>query len=176
MRYHFSDAEIKAALKTMVVVVDSREQENEHITRYFNAKGIPWITAKLDVGDYSARVPSCDEMGLSRGLDFSSSIVVERKGSLDELAGNLTKDRTRFEDELLRARWTKVALLVEDATYGDIVNGKYRSKYNAKSFVATLAAYSARFNLDVSFVERPFSGNWIYHRLYYAVREALLRG
>ena len=43
--------------------------------------------------------------------------------------------------------------MIENATYSDLVMGRYRSEYNAKSFVATLATYSARYGLDVNFVE-----------------------
>jgi ERCC4-type nuclease len=160
----------------LVVLVDTREQENTHILSYLDQKKIPYEVRKLNFGDYSIKLAKNEEIGLSRDLYFDNSIVVERKGSLDELAGNLTKDRARFESELLRAKGTNMSLLVENANYSDVVMGKYRSDYNAKSFVATLSTYSARYGLDVAFVEREFAGNWIYHRLYYAVREELLHG
>ena len=176
MRYHFNDKEIKELLGSMVVLVDTREQENTHILSYFDQKKIPYEVRKLNFGDYSIKLAKNEEFGLSRDLYFDNSVVVERKGSLSELAGNLTKERTRFESELLRAKGTNMSLLVENANYSDVVMGRYRSDYNAKSFVATLATYSARYGLDVNFVEKELAGNWIYHRLYYAVREELLRG
>lgn len=176
MRYHFTDTEIKKLMGSMVILVDTREQENTHILSYFDQKKIPYESKKLDFGDYSVRLPHNEEFGLFRDLYFADSVVVERKGSLSELAGNLTKDRTRFESELLRAKGTNMSLLVENANYSDLVMGRYRSDYNAKSFVATLATYSARYGLDVAFVDKEFAGNWIYHRLYYAVREELLHG
>jgi ERCC4-type nuclease len=176
MRYHFTDTEIKKLMNGLVVLVDTREQENTHILSYLDQKKIPYEVRKLNFGDYSIKLAKNEEFGLSRDLYFDNSIVVERKGSLDELAGNLTKDRARFESELLRAKGTNMSLLVENANYSDVVMGKYRSDYNAKSFVATLSTYSARYGLDVAFVEREFAGNWIYHRLYYAVREELLHG
>lgn len=176
MRYHFSDKEIKALLGSMVVLIDTREQENEHICRYFDQKKIPYESKKLDFGDYSIKIRKNEAVGLNRDVVFADSVVVERKGSLSELAGNLTKDRTRFESELIRAKGANIALMIENATYSDLVMGRYRSDYNAKSFVATLATYSARYGLDVNFVEKELAGNWIYHRLYYAVREELLHG
>lgn len=176
MRYHFTDKEVKELLGSMVVLIDTREQDNGHLIRYFDHKKIPYESKKLDYGDYSVRIPKNDELGVTRDIYFTDSIVVERKGSLSELAGNLTKDRTRFESELIRAKGTNIALMIENATYSDLVMGRYRSEYNAKSFVATLATYSARYGLDVNFVEKELAGNWIYHRLYYAVREELLHG
>jgi ERCC4-type nuclease len=176
MRYHFTDTEIKKLMGSMVILVDTREQENTHILSYLDQKKIPYEVRKLNFGDYSIKLPQNEALGLTRDIYFDDSVAVERKGSLSELAGNLTKDRTRFESELLRAKGANLSLLVENATYGDVVMGKYRSDYNAKSFVATLSTYSARYGLDVAFVEREFAGNWIYHRLYYAVREELLHG
>jgi ERCC4-type nuclease len=176
MRYHFTDGEIKKLLASMVVLIDTREQDNGHLIRYFDQKKIPYESKKLDYGDYSVLLPRNEELGVNRDIFFDNSVIVERKGSLSELAGNLTKDRTRFESELIRAKGANIALMIENATYADLVMGRYRSDYNAKSFVATLATYSARYGLDVNFVEKELAGNWIYHRLYYAVREELLHG
>lgn len=176
MRYHFTDTEVKKLLDSMVILVDTREHEHAHITSYLSKKKIPYESKKLDYGDYSIKLCKNEELGISRDIYFTDSILVERKANLDELAGNLTKDRTRFESELIRAKGANIALMIENATYSDLVMGRYRSEYNAKSFVATLATYSARYGLDVNFVEKELAGNWIYHRLYYAVREELLHG
>lgn len=176
MRFHFTDKEIKQLLASMVVLVDTREQENSHLLSYFDQKGVPYVKKSLLYGDYSAFLPKNEELGVYRDIFFDNSVIVERKGSLDELAGNLTVGRTRFESELLRAKGANIALMVENATYADVVMGRYRSEYKPKSFVATLATFSARYGLDVNFVDKELAGNWIYHRLYYAVREELLHG
>lgn len=176
MRYHFTDSEIKKLMDGLVMLVDTREQENAHILSYFDQMKISYESKKLNFGDYSIKLPQNEALGLTRDIYFDDSVVVERKGSLSELAGNLTIERTRFESELLRAKGANIALMIENATYADLVMGRYRSEYNAKSFVATLATYSARYGLDVNFIPKEFAGNWIYHRLYYAVREELLHG
>jgi ERCC4-type nuclease len=176
MRFRFSDKEIKQLLASMVVLVDTREQENAHILSYFDKKQVSYEKKSLSYGDYCCYLPKNEEFGVNRDIFFDNSVVVERKGSLDELAGNLTVGRTRFESELLRAKGANMALMVENATYSDLVRGNYHSKYEPKSFVATLATYSARYGLDVNFVEKELAGNWIYHRLYYAVKEELLHG
>lgn len=176
MRYHFTDTEVKKLLDSMVVLVDTREQENRHLLSYFDKKKIPHEKKALSTADYSCMIPKNEELGICRDIYFTDSILVERKASLDELAGNLTKDRTRFESELIRAKGANIALMIENATYADLVMGRYRSEYKPKSFVATLATFSARYGLDVNFVPKELAGNWIYHRLYYAVREELLHG
>ena len=176
MRFHFSDKEIKTLLGSMVVLVDTREQENAHILDYFDKKNVKYEKKALSEADYSCYLPKNEELGVNRHIFFDNSVLVERKASLDELASNLTIGRTRFESELLRAKGANIALMIENASYGDLVRGNYRSKYEPKSFVATLATFSARYGLDVNFVEKELAGNWIYHRLYYAVREELLHG
>ena len=42
MRYHFTETEIKHLLGSMVVLIDTRENENGHITEYLSKKKIPW--------------------------------------------------------------------------------------------------------------------------------------
>lgn len=77
-------------LKKVVVLVDSREQENRHILARLDALGVPWERRKLDFGDYSFTLD---------GRDFSLLCVAERKANVDELYGNLTQDRGRIERE-----------------------------------------------------------------------------
>jgi hypothetical protein len=84
-------AEKKDFLKKVTILIDSREQVNEHITAAFSQLGIMFETRKLDYGDYSFT---------AEGKDFSHSCVIERKAKIDELYGNVTNDRERIEKEL----------------------------------------------------------------------------
>ena len=52
-QYRFSVEDIKKLLKSMVVLVDSREKKNSHILEYFAKQGIAYQETKLDYGDYS---------------------------------------------------------------------------------------------------------------------------
>lgn len=176
MRYHYTDSELKKLLNSMVILIDTREQENGHICKYLDKKKVKYASKALSYGDYSAYLPKDEELGITRDIYFDNSVIVERKGSLDELAGNLTRERTRFESELLRSKGKNISLIIENASYTDMVMGRYRSEYNAKSFIASIHTFSARYGLDVAFVDKELAGNWIYHKLYYAVREELLHG
>ena len=82
----YTDKEIETLLKTMIVLVDTREQENSHILNYFDKKKIKYMVQKLDVGDYSFMLPKNPDMGIDNDIYFTNKIVIERKGSLDELA------------------------------------------------------------------------------------------
>lgn len=176
MKYQFTDNELKKLLQSIVVLVDTREKRNGHITTYFDKHEIHHKPKKLDYGDYSLMLPSCREMGVFRDIYFTDTIAIERKASLEELSGNLTRDRARFETELIRANACKLFLMVENANYADIVAHRYKTQYEPKSFLASLKTYEARYLIDLNFVPASFAGNFIYHTLYYHVREYLLKG
>lgn len=169
--YKFTAAELTQLLSTLIILVDSREQKNSHITSYFDSKKIAYETAKLDHGDYGAYIPADKELGLSRDLHFP--IFIERKNSVDELAATI-KERTRFENELIRSQHNNLLLLVEDEHgYENLIKGNYRSQYNAKALLASLKTFEARYHFTSVFISSETSGNYIYHHLYYAIREKL---
>lgn len=169
--YQYSDKEIKTLLSSIVILTDSREQENAHIIDYLDKKGVQHEKRKLDHGDYGVYLPENRELGILRDTHFP--IAIERKNGIDELASTI-KDRTRFENELIRSQRSRFMLLVEDAEgYENIIRGRYRSEYNAKALLASLKAFEARYNFPSVFVSKETAPNYIYHHLYYGVREAL---
>lgn len=171
LRYKYTDTEIKTLLKSLIVLIDTREQQGQHITAYLDSKKIPYKTMKLDTGDYSCMVPNCPQMGIQRDLYIPVSI--ERKNSVDELASSI-KDRTRFENELIRSQKLDFSLLVEDGRgYENIIMGKYRSQYEPKALLASLKTFEARYSFATSFIDKRLSGNYIFHTLYYKARHEL---
>lgn len=174
-QYHYTDGELKTLLKSLTVIIDTREQENYHITEYLDKKKIPYKEQKLDFGDYSFMIPANTELGIMRDVYFTNSIVIERKNSLEELSGNLTGDRARFEAELIRSAGSRIILMIENASYADIVGHRYNTQYEPKSFLATLKTYEVRHNLNINFISQACSGNFIYHTFYYYLREYLKR-
>lgn len=79
---------------------------------------------------------------------FDKKIIVERKGSLEELSGNLTKERDRLEKELSLSPKTKV-IVIENATYSDMVMGNYKTQYNNKSFWASIHSFWHKYNVPI---------------------------
>ena len=57
MRYRFTDKELKKILDNLTILVDTREQSNQHIIDFFNKKKIPYSIEKLPFGDYSCKIP-----------------------------------------------------------------------------------------------------------------------
>ena len=165
---HLTDREITETLKGLTVLCDTREQDR-HVEDYFKQKKIPQITRKLDVGDYSCQLGD---------VSFERDIVVERKHNLDEICGNFTVERERFEREFLRAKayGTKVVLIVENASWSDIFIGNYRSKLNSKSLVGSLLSWMVRFNITILFCKPEESARIIYSLFYYHVKEVLQYG
>lgn len=167
--YKFSDKELEQLLSSIVILIDTREQRIEHITQYFIDKGISYKNMQLETGDYSVMLPAIPDLGIHRDLYFP--IFIERKNGNDELALSI-KDRTRFAHELSRSEKYKFILMVED-TFENLVLGNYQSKYNPKALLASLKTFEARHGFTTVFVQKRFAGNYVFHTLYYHVRECL---
>jgi hypothetical protein len=159
--------------KTIVILIDTREQENKHITEYFDKKGIAYKSQKLDFGDYSLLLPKNEQYGIS--YDMQLDFAVERKHNLEELSGNFAQDRDRIEHEMWRGNG-KMVFIIENGSLDKILNHEYNTNYNEKSFLATLIAFNHRYNTPFYFVEKENSGQMIYGFLLYKLREDLKKG
>ena len=179
MRYRFTETEVKKALKELTIIVDTREKANDHVLTWFKAKKKPYKVQKLDQGDYSCMIPKSALKGLERDLYFDKLIVVERKASIDELAGNFSsKDYPRISKEfaMLKANNTKVRLFIEDKLFHKhLREGQYRSQYEPKTLHARLKGFEAEYNTTIEPTPAEYMGSEIYNTLYYEVRNYLLR-
>lgn len=163
--------EIEEAMKTFEIIVDTREQKWQHIESALTATQTPYERCKLNYGDYSCKVTKSDNSPLS----LSERLVIERKANLDELAGNFTKGRSRFDREFKRAleNKAKVFLLIENASWDDIEQHHYRSQFPSKSYLATLYSWQAKYNITIIFCKSEQSGNIIKGILWYAMKNYL---
>lgn len=165
--------EIKAALQNIVVLVDTREQSTPALRQRLEKTGFPNERCKLDFGDYSAKCLT--EYGT---IDFSGYFAIERKMSLDEICQCYCKDRPRFTREFERAKnkGAKLYLLLEQADFEKIYNGKYRSQMNPQALVASLLAWLARYDCQLLFCKPETSGRLIGDIIYREIKERLERG
>ena len=69
-RYKYTDKELQQLLKSLTVVVDSREKENKHVTSYFDKHKIPYITKALDSFDYTFYLPANEKLGILKEMYF----------------------------------------------------------------------------------------------------------
>lgn len=156
----------------MIIAVDSREQSNSHIVRYFDKVGIEhYDSESLVCGDYYA----------------DGKVVVERKRSLIEFANNCGKQHQRFKRELERARecGVKMYILIEQPMeYQDLakwVNPKGKTKYrrlkdgtlkeikpmNGLLMKRICDRWKEQYDIDFVFVDKRDSGEMIIKLLEY---------
>lgn len=169
--YKYSDKDIKQMIKQLTVLIDSREKQNSHITDYLTKNCIPYETTTLSYGDYSCKIPTS-----TGDICFHDSIVIERKNSLEELSGNLTRDRERFEKEFLKAGndGAKIYLIIEDmGGYSSIINHSYKTEFKPNAFMASLKTWESRFNCNVQFIDKQYAGFFILSTLKYFAKESL---
>ena len=162
-------------MRSIVVLVDTREHagKNDHILNYFDNKKINWERRKLPFADYSFKIPKNEELGINRDLYFDKLICIERKNSLDEIAGNITKDRERLKREFTLAPSKKI-LLIENANFNDLIYGNYMSHYDPKSFSATLFSFWHEFDLPVIFIpDKKLTGWFILMYFTYYLRDMI---
>lgn len=142
-----SEGEIKVLLDNVVILIDTREQKNQHITDYLDKRGIAWESYKLESGDYSIKTKENINIGLPE-LSLENLCAVERKKTLDELIGNLTHGRERFFREFERFNG-KIVVAVEENEYKDLITQNYRSQMNPVALNNSIMKLSSDYGCEV---------------------------
>ena len=159
-------------LKSMTIIVDTREQRSDRAEKRYKAFSVPYRRQKLDFGDYSA----C--FMLPDGSEKTINAAIERKADLDELSSCFTHGRGRFQREFERAKLAGASmyLLVENASWENLMNGRYGTKFNPKAFMASMTAWIARYDIKPVFCKSESSGKIIKEILYRELKERLESG
>lgn len=169
MRYKFNDKEMKKILDSMVVIVDTREQNNQHIIDFFNRKNIPYKSVKNDYGDYTAMIPKGTISQFTSDIYFDRDIAIERKNSIDEIAGNLKDEAYRLKKELAHMNMydIKYFFFVEDKDYhANLRNGNFRSQYDPFTLMQRIKkGIEAEYNTVLVPVDKSCIGSEIYYTL-----------
>lgn len=170
-RRKYTDSEIQTILKNMIILVDSREKNASHITDYFDKHKIRYEIMALPSGDYSFALDAIPELDLPYKSYYYNDVLLERKNSLEELSGCFAQTRERFNGEWSRCYAKRKYLLIENATYKDLVTGNYNTKYNSKSFLGSLHSFNAKYGLEVVFMpEKELSPVFILATFQYYLR------
>ena len=144
-----------------MILVDSREHQHaiKRILEQFDAEGIRHASTKLYVGDYQ-------EVG--NGL-----LVVDRKQSLQELAGNVCQQHERFRNELIRAAEAGIRIVVlcehggairslEDVAFWKNPRLKESPKaITGERLQKVLQTISERYDVDFQFCDKRVTGKRI---------------
>ena len=80
------------AESAQVIICDTRQQRDLHITSYFDRNGIPWKREKVEAGDYQ--------------IEGDFKTLVDSKKDILEICGNLTRtsEHERVKREVQRAK------------------------------------------------------------------------
>lgn len=148
-----------------VLLLDTREQDTARLRERLTMAALPFERQKLDFGDYSAKFPLPD----GSWYDMSRDVAIERKMDLDEICQCYTRERERFQREFDRAKAVnaKIYLLIENATYEQVLSGRYRSRMQPNALAASIFAWLARYDCQILMCKQATSGRLI--------REILLR-
>lgn len=171
--------EIEACLESMEILVDTREQPSQRASKRYQSFGCPYKRQTLDYGDYTYNFRLPNNKWLYEPQEHAEGhCVIERKMSLEELSGCFCQQRDRFRREFERAHQNgaRIYLLVEDATWEKILNHGYKTKFNPNAFLATLTAWSIRYDLKIVFCKKETSGKLIKEILYRELKERLENG
>lgn len=171
--------EIDDMLKTMIILVDKREQPTARAEKRYKAFGIPYKRCTLSYGDYAynAQLPN-GKWILDDEQTVKPLLAFERKMNLDELAACFTKSRDRFKREFERAKdnGARIFLIIENGSWEHLLAGRYRSKFNDKAFLASLAAWIVRYDLQLIFCKEEISGRLIKEFLYRDLKDRAEKG
>jgi len=171
--------DVRRSLDSMRICVDSREQDTDKSKRRYANFGCQYDRGKLEYGDYCFNFQYPNEIWLHNQTCEDEKvfplIYIERKMNLDELCSCFGKERKRFLAEFERAkeRNSKGYLLVENASWENAINGKYRSQLNPQALVSSLLAWSIRYNMQIIFCKSETSGKLIYEVLHRELKEYL---
>ena len=165
--YEYTDKERKEIKDSIVILRAGNEQKNQHIINYLNGKKIKHKEHALNFGDYSFMIPCMPHLGFVRDTYFDKQIVVERKNSLEEISSNFAENRTRFENEWIRAKDCKKYLIIEQGSYRDIIHGNYKTQFKSQSFLASMLSFEQRYNIYTVFSNKEDIGLLIYSYFYY---------
>lgn len=171
--------EQREVLRSFEILIDTREQDTDRARERYERMDVPVNRAKLNYGDYTYNAMLPDGTAIfDTEQPVNPLCAVERKMSLDELAMCLGKDRKRFQKEFDRAKEAnaRVILLCENATWENLMNGRYRSRLNANAYLGSLTAWAIRYNLQLVFCKEETSGRLIREFLYRDLKERLERG
>ena len=171
----YTKKEREQILDTLVILMDTREQDMSARDN-FQQQDLRVVRKKLNYGDYSAGIKVN-----GKKYSFENEIVVERKGAgggIDELCNNITRDRDRFSNQLIRAKKDscKLFIVVEDGSWKKVFNEQYRANVSFKSWVGSMLTFLHRYNTHIVMIDKQYSTKYMYYLFYYYIREQLKEG
>lgn len=171
--------DIRKCLDSMQIIVDTREQPSDRAEKRYSSFSVPYTRQTLGFGDYTYNftLPS-GKCLYEPNTTVQGHCVIERKADLVELSQCFCQSRERFTKEFEKAKeaGSSIYLLVEDASWENLINGRYKTNFNAKAYLASITAWMARYNVKIIFCKAETSGKMIQEILYRELKERLEGG
>lgn len=171
--------EIEECLKSMIILVDTREQPSERANRRYKSFGCSFRRQKLNYGDYaySFTLPDGSEL-FDENASINPDVIIERKKDLEELSQCLCQSRDRFRAEFERAseHHASIYLLIENGSWEKLIRGRYNTKFNPNAYKASLIAWMIRYDIKIIFCQQDISGEMIKDILYRELKARLESG
>ena len=141
--------DLEKTLSTMVCVIDSREHPTAEAKKRWESFGVPYRIQALKSGDYTAEfiLPNWETFSLD------NHALIETTPGLTEICGNICHTRDRFirEFERIKEAGARVYIVIENGSWENVYNGKYRSQMHPNALIANLTAWMARYNAHIIF-------------------------
>lgn len=142
----------------MVILIDTREQSKD-IEEFYNREGIRYKRRALKTGDFCCMVEAAPELGwYPYDVWMTDELIIERKNSVNELAGNFAKS-SKDSGRLLREFDRMVGvdrcyLLIEDDSLSSIIHHNYRSELNEDAYLRSLLTVQAKNQMVPLFINK----------------------
>lgn len=125
----------------MQIIIDKKEQRP--YTEYFIHEHIPYELSNLHTGDYS--------------IKGYPGFAIERK-ELNDFIKSITKERERFEREIIRGKELDYFAVIIEASIYDIENRRYHSKIHPHTILSTIFYWSVKYKIPFLLVESRTGG------------------
>lgn len=147
-----------------IVLADTRQQKDKHITDYFDKNEIMWIRTTLPSADYM--IVKCGYNEVKR--DYTT--LIDTKKDVEEIAGNLCNqlEHERIKRELKKAKelgCKNFIFLICDSkikTHEDLMNwSSKRTKVKGKTLFKIMSTMRKRYGCRFIFTNKKNAGKYI---------------
>lgn len=150
-------------MNNILILADTRQQKDKHITDYFDKNSIPWIRTGLPSADYMT-------VRYNNGFIKDYSILIDTKKDVEEISGNLcnTTQHERIKREISKAKelgCKKFIFLICDnkiKNANDLVNwSSTKTKVKGETLLKIMKTMKERYEVNFMFTSKKNAGKVI---------------
>lgn len=150
-------------MKDILILADTRQQKDSHITNYFDKNLIPWVRTGLPSADYMT-------VRYNNGFIKDYSILIDTKKDVEEIAHNLcnTTEHERIKREISKAKelgCKKFIFLICDnkiKNANDLVNwSSTKTKVKGETLLKIMKTMKERYEVNFMFTSKKNAGKVI---------------